>query len=656
MQPAGAAAGNPYFGYEKSQTATGRLWEEFNAGTLEFEAIGDPYTRALVDDWSRCRNLGIDVAMQAGRRLSESELETLLENSHDFLETARPVIDGVRNALIDVPGMLILTEDTGAIIYTAGDQSIRNLAAERSGIIEGSRWSQEVAGNNGIGSALKWRAPVHVYSSEHFCEGWHRWTCAAAPIVSPDRQQIAGVIDFTTIDADYRDQAVALTVSLANAINAHLRLRYELERGALLRRFQAYTQRYRSDDLILLDRYGRVVAQSEGDRALQLAQRLSQGGSTSDFAPLRSLDLESDDGESRIGTVVISSTGNPRVLQVKPRNGPLLLGEFATDDPATKASLHHIGDVAKRPTSVLIWGETGTGKELLARHLHTASGRAGRYVAVNCGAISRELMESSFFGYVRGAFSGADSRGRAGFFEAAKGGTLFLDEIGELPLDKQVTLLRVLEDGTYNKVGSDRTETADCRIVAATNRDLSEAVDQGTFRRDLFYRLGVVQLHVPPLRQRKADLPLLADLLSRRSADRLGRTVPRIGEDALEVICGYEWPGNARELRNAMEAALICCGETITVQDLPPYIFTTLVRDGHDGDRPAGADDAERCSEGSLDTGSPRAQLDAYERKIIISALRKYKKVNRAARALNMARSTLYRKFEQLEINQSDYL
>jgi DNA-binding NtrC family response regulator len=229
-----------------------------------------------------------------------------------------------------------------------------------------------------------------------------------------------------------------------------------------------------------------------------------------------------------------------------------------------------VARVADSASSVLVTGETGTGKELVARALHAEGNRrGGPFVAVNCAAISSSLMESELFGHVKGAFTGAD-REKQGLFAAADGGTLFLDEIGELPLDLQPKLLRVLQEGEIRRVGETRPRKVDVRMLAATARDLRQEIEIGRFRDDLFYRLAVVEIHISPLRERPEDIPLLAEHFVRRIAGREGRPVPQIQAEALDVLQGYPWPGNIRELENFMEKTMIFCrGETIDMNSLP---------------------------------------------------------------------------------------
>ena len=235
--------------------------------------------------------------------------------------------------------------------------------------------------------------------------------------------------------------------------------------------------------------------------------------------------------------------------------------------PAMAQVLQQVGDVAVTDTTVLLTGETGTGKEVVARHIHALSTRArAPFVAINCGALPAQLIESELFGHERGAFSGALDR-RIGHFEAAQGGTLLLDEVSEIPLTLQTRLLRVLQEREVQRIGSSRPQPIDVRIIATTNRDLRSMVARGELRKDLFYRLNVFPVALPPLRERKEDIAALAQAIIARLAPRLGREAraTRLGEDALAALHGYDFPGNVRELANLIERALVMSrGEMIT--------------------------------------------------------------------------------------------
>jgi DNA-binding NtrC family response regulator len=247
---------------------------------------------------------------------------------------------------------------------------------------------------------------------------------------------------------------------------------------------------------------------------------------------------------------------------------------------ATRRLVERIEAAAASDVNVLISGETGTGKDLSARTIHDRSRRAGKpFIAVSCAALPEALLEAELFGHEKGAFTGADRR-RTGRFEAANGGTLFLDEIGELPLAAQVKLLRVLETSTFEPVGTSKSVTVDVRIIAATNRDLVEAVEKGTFRQDLYYRLNVVDIETPPLRQRPGDIPILVSEFLAEIAARQGRPVPPLDASALAALATYRFPGNVRELIHALERAVaVARGGVIRLDHLPPAISAVAQAD-----------------------------------------------------------------------------
>ena len=244
------------------------------------------------------------------------------------------------------------------------------------------------------------------------------------------------------------------------------------------------------------------------------------------------------------------------------------LDEIVGESSSLKSVLQEVNLVAPTDATVLILGETGTGKELIARAIHKLSNRSTRpFIRVNCAAIPASLIASELFGHEKGAFTGALQR-RLGRFEAANGGTIFLDEIGELPMETQIALLRVIQEREFERVGSSHPISVDVRIVAATNRDLEAAVIQGTFRQDMFYRLNVFPIHVPSLRERLEDMPLLVEHLVERYARKVGKTFRTIRMNTVETLQGYDWPGNIRELQNVIERAVILSdGDVFSVDE-----------------------------------------------------------------------------------------
>jgi DNA-binding NtrC family response regulator len=298
-----------------------------------------------------------------------------------------------------------------------------------------------------------------------------------------------------------------------------------------------------------------------------------------------------------------------------------------------------VRQVAPLHTTVLLQGESGTGKELIAKVIHQLSSRAQQsMVTVHCAALAPTLLESELFGHEKGAFTGAFER-RIGRFEQAQGGTLFLDEIGELDASTQVKLLRFLGERTFERVGSNKTLTADVRLIAATNKDLQEMVKTGSFREDLFYRLNVVPILLPPLRERFEDIPLLARTFLTEFATEHSKPITGFTPEVSDLLLRYQWPGNVRELRAAVEHAVVLCrGDKVTVRDLPLSVRTAPVAEGLDGRRLLARNNLT---------------VQEAEKELIIRAL-KDTQGNRtlAAKKLGMSRRTLHRKLHEYHLEE----
>lgn len=341
----------------------------------------------------------------------------------------------------------------------------------------------------------------------------------------------------------------------------------------------------------------------------------------------------------------LSKVGDLRGLRAENRVlRRLVLGSnqevFGFNSPAMREMEHMAAKVARTNSTVLVTGESGTGKGVVARLIHQQSPRAdGPFIPVNCGAIPENLVESEFFGHTRGSFTGAD-KARKGLFLEADSGTIFLDEIGELPLSLQVKLLHVIEQKSVRAVGSEQPRAVDVRIVAATNRDLGEMVKQGKFREDLYFRLTVFHLHVPPLRERRQDLAALIHFVLQRNVRRLGSNgiKPSLDAGVEELLVNYGWPGNVRELENVLDRALILAEDyQITTADLPPSIANKM-------------ESPLQVGEHFNASGSLREQVRKYEIHLILQTIEDAGGDRRvAAQKLNIGLSSLYRKLEEIE-------
>lgn len=360
---------------------------------------------------------------------------------------------------------------------------------------------------------------------------------------------------------------------------------------------------------------------------------------------------------AKVAKAAASRMGKPKVMgRATTRETVNYIGESEAWMKVDKL----VRKIAPIKANVLILGETGTGKEVVARAIHAMSGRKGNFIAINCGAIPRDLFAAELFGYERGAFTGASESGAAGKIEAADGGTLFLDEIGEMPLDLQVGLLRVIQDQSVTRLGSTESRKFDVRFLAATNQDVRTLIDTQKFRADLYYRLSMVEIELPPLRRRGDDVRLLADYFNRDLSESLQLPYTPFSEEVMDALKGYTWRGNVRELHNIVERTLIMAGEgaKVTLSDLPAHV-ANAVSSGAKFMAPARAmaslaeaDAQERADQGTpADSPSDGDAAMRAERDRIIELVERYGgNISQAAKALGISRNTLYKRMGQLHL------
>lgn len=541
--------------------------------------------------------------------------------------------------------VLLLADADGVVVRSAGGGDFRT-EAERVRLIEGASWGEPVRGTNAIGTAASEGRPTIVLGRAHYGRSYHRLACYAAPVLDPSGR-VAAVLDATSTIEHATPQVGDAVFAAAGALTELLRLEaYASAGGAMLRVLSRALDR--SDaPAMLVEPPGRITRMNASARTL-LSGAPAGGQARAliglDWATLEAEAFTPTAGGRPIGPdlrahvePLVGASGAPLALIVHleprssstPRPAPprppqrrasVPFAEIVCEDPTLTDAIEWARLVAASELPVMLLAETGAGKELFAKAIHAASPRAaGPFVAVNCGAIAPSLLESELFGYAPGAFTGADKRGRPGLFHAASGGTLFLDEVAEMPLAMQAALLRVLESGRYQRVGDTRPEESDVRVVCATCRDLEGAIEAGTFRRDLYYRLKGAALRIPALRDREDVIPLARALLAQRAA-RLGLPAPTLSIDAERAIAAHDWPGNVRELISTLDVALVAA------RGAPELDASHLPIDPPERPEP------------------PRGGLLRAEAEALRAALAKYRgNVSAAARELGIARSTLYR-------------
>jgi len=520
------------------------------------------------------------------------------------------------------------------------------------------------------------RQPVQVHGAEHFCEGIKRWTCAAAPVYIPGSDRILGVVDVSGPPSTYQRSNLALALSAARQIEAVLAERQSRDHVQLL---EASLKHHGQGDIVnifVFDSHGNLIHSSGkmltivmhvGSRLPGMVPGL-QVGEFGKHLPegLRPEWLHPVHSNGRIiGALVLVPS---RVRLLKPL-APTVLQGFARPHASHAGSaldesghgfdslvgrsaalisgMERARHLRGRRVGVLIHGETGVGKELFARAIHGDDDSSSPFLSFNCGATTKELIGSELFGHVRGAFTGATNEGRAGRFELAHGGTLCLDEIGELPLDLQPVLLRALEEGVVTRLGEARSRRVDVRLLAMTNRDLLKEVEAGRFRRDLYHRISVTTIRVPPLRDREGDIDLLTHHFNALIAQRHGVPSRVFPEDVLRVMRGYAWPGNVRELRNTIESLLLTSDEeTVQVDELSPELTS------HSADPAPGRADLPTAASVADGTDAVHGKrLGQIEQQAIASAIQdSHGNLTRAARVLGVSRSTLYRKVERYHL------
>lgn len=646
-------------------------WSQF---VTHGECEDSAWVRDVIhNSWRRCQNVGVEHTQHYPPLVADgARLESLKQENEELLLATQNTWTMLSDILIDSESILLVAEPNGVLLDVCGNPKIVAVAAAERGV-PGYDWSERRGGTNAIGTAIALKQSVQVHSVEHFCESVKTWSCSAAPIIDTLDGGLLGVIDVTTLRHPFNAQSIALAMTAARQIEQTLHSRELARCVQLLNWFSGIAPRWSHDGIILLDRKGRVITANErarrifaedgGAHLLERNHRLLASGQGINFADcgsalppaIRPLALESS-GRGNTwegGILIVDSLVSPRPNSIRSPE-PAYTGATvdSRDDafadivgisPQVQALKQRAARIAVTTAPVLILGETGCGKELFARAIHRASGRGDApFVAINCGTLSRELAASELLGYEGGAFTGAAPKGRAGKFEEACGGTLFLDEIGELSTDVQVSLLRVLDDNVVVRLGGNREYKANVRIIAATNRDLAADVAGGRFRKDLYYRLKVMTLAIPPLRERGGDIRVLSDVFNAAMARVHGLPEKILSADLLEIFQHYSWPGNVRELRAVIENMVVLGdGQTLSSADLPGDFLLP----------PAIAAAVSQQIEAGPAAATAGATLGDLEREAIVAQLRNHHgKRSAAAKRLGISRSTLYRKIRDYGI------
>lgn len=640
-----------------------RVWHRFvQKGTAQ----GAP--PIIERSWQRSRRRGVDPFYDLpDLRLQQNSLAKSFEPDGDLLRLLKVHTRELEKKYTVLPFSILFIDAEGYLLAAAGHDTILHELEEVS-LSLGSNIGEATVGTTAPGISLAEKCPAMVVAEQHYFSGFHWAGCFAIPIWDYQRKELLGCLDFTST-YKFEKQLKHLIphfFSIANSLQFEFFLQEKLRLLEFQESFFDATFEYAQKPLILIDRGGKIIDINAAARHTLQFLRTSflnrnireflefgqpdpfssspphgrhpvkatfcgQTGSSRLFAAF--IPISSQSG-AEIAYLLKLEKGQPSVARMAP--GAVLkaryhFGDIVGDAPALRPVLKRARMAARTGSNILLEGETGTGKELFAQSIHRASPfRDGPFVAINCSAIPRELLESELFGYEKGAYTGAKKDGDMGKFELANQGTLFLDEIQAMGATAQMKLLRVVEERQVTRIGGKYPIPLAVRIIAASSSDLEASVAAGRFLQALFFRLNIVRLRIPPLRERPEDIEALISCFIQRMNRKFNRSVQAIAPAVVKRFQEYPWPGNVRELQNWMESAFnFCEGDTLELADFEDQL-AAVSRDA-----------------------VPRPQsLESLTEQLIRDALARNETVKEAAGALGMPLSTFYRKMKKLGLSK----
>lgn len=679
----------PEFG-EKYRKYIQQQWQRFQDG----DDVTGKVRSVILDSWERCRYWQVPISVSVHEALTKEEFALLLEEEAEFIAVASPILARIFRHTSRSQSLLTLANARGVILNTWVGRCIPSIQ-------RGAFVNERNIGTAGMPTCLATGEPQVIYAAEHYCTMHHHLVCVSSPVYDPAGRLMGG-ISLSSACENFHPYSMVIVNEAAKSIAEQIKLR------AMVSTEQALIESF-DEGLVVTNTAGGILRANRKAKAICRMENLPENAPLSRYFCLGALQENIARGHGFANAEVElcdpSASGNGErkekrskgrgefcVMDFTPsENGGLLtfrltadlhsyiaratgsLATFHFDDilgtsEALQCCLQLAREVADNDFTVLLYGESGTGKEMFAQSIHNASSRRNKpFVAINCGALPRELVQSELFGYAGGSFTGARKQGSPGKFEIADGGTIFLDEIGEMPMDAQVSLLRLLQNSEVTRIGASAAHKVNVRVIAATNRDLGEAVRQHMFREDLFYRLNVVTLRIPPLRERREDIPLLVINFLRS----LGRKYPRfqqsvLAQETIQILCDSPWPGNVRQLEHAIErAAFASKGSVIQPGDLMDgtSLFASGARQTiavqHKPDEQAGISGRSAVPNGAQtwhEQEGPAQSIREQEYQSIVKALTLANgDVAKAAKDLGTSKSTLYVRIARYNLRARDF-
>lgn len=634
----------------------------------------------IYESWKRSKAYQVSPLEIKDKVLDEASLKKVISYKKDLISVAHSYIHNLYSFVKGSNFIIALTDEQGYVIDMIGHDAQIQARAKRSGLSIGCNRSEKYAGTNGIGTCLFTEQPIQIWGSEHYIKPHHNYVCSAAPIKN-SKGAVIGCLDVIGPTESISSHTLAMVCAAVDGIEKEMKMKEAYEKIFIINNQLISTIQSISSGIIMFDNMG-IITQYNS-RAAQILRLPSGHLSNKNIANILDISTASinllninknisnkevsvvnsfgikinlsisasiiySDSHEKISTVLIIEELQRLHKMVSKLSGFTAKYTFDSiigNSPAMK-EVKELGIMAAQSDSnVLLLGESGTGKDILAQAIHNSSARAdGPFISINCGSLPKGLIESELFGYEAGSFTGARKDGNPGKFELASGGTIFLDEIGDMPLEMQTSLLRVIQSKELMRVGGKTTKQVDVRIIAATNVDLLESINNKKFRSDLYYRLNVLNFVIPSLRQRREDIPILIDYFINSYNESMKKEIKGISPVALNLMNSYGWPGNVRELENVIERAMnLAQTDIITENELPYEIVSqnaALSRHSEDPGRQLRHQEKRTSRE--------------YE--MIINALeREEGNVKRVSDLLGIPRRTLYRKVEKYNIDLKAY-
>lgn len=624
---------------------------------------------SIKNSHERCKKWGINVDQVYSRKiLNEVELQKKIAINRELIVTSASYMEMLTEVTKEHEFFALLTDGEGCILNSIGNEKILSEAFAMK-MVPGAFMDEKDMGTNAMSMVIRDRTPIKILGKDHFVKAYHKWGCCAAPI-RDENKKIIGVLDLTGYAKHIQSHTLGMVMAAAAAIEDIMMTKQS-------NRLQDVTNKHIKT---IFDQIPVALILSDVDGKIKMCNKkgLHMFGSRENKLKTSEMSELIEDWEEIRKSIYIGESVSQEVNIYALRNSfkcnltaiPIYnsqedvieivytFEEIGKNSVKSKKAAQNcrafytfdkiIGEdenflkiveyakkISDSKSTILIMGESGTGKEVFAQSIHNYSSRIdGPFVALNCGAIPKQLIEAELFGYEDGAFTGAKKGGNIGNFEMADGGTIFLDEIGEMPIEMQTRLLRVVQEGTITRIGSSKPISVDIRIIAATNRDLKKEVEKGNFRKDLYYRLNVLPIYLPPLRQRKSDILLLAKHFFKSIGKRLNKPDIRIPEQYINNMLSHDWPGNIRELENVIELV-------INTESIPAHYFR------------------EECCdmEPFIELKTECLNLDYVEKQHLIKVLKKYRaNITHCSQVLNITRNTLYNKIKKYNIDVTQFL